>query len=222
MTYDHTGPTKDLVLGGEWKIDDASPVGPVRRTLVSAAVWTVPALGVAIATPAAAASGSNGTAAKTKKSDLRNTYTAWNAQGGQKDVPGDNTFTADNGLFVHAKVTNDGPDTVTGITAALLLPHYSNQMNRGRAHYPVARNGWEYYTDYAKGTDNWVFTFIKRSLTLAPGESSEVVIDFWTIPDSGRTAKGIQPYVAFQTTDGDETNQQNNGKSTDNSYNVRT
>lgn len=225
MTHDLTGPTKDIVLGDGWSIEDNLAANPGRRTLVSAAIWTVPAVGVAIATPAAAASGSGADASTQptrKKSDLRITYLAWNAQGGQQDVPPNNTFSADNGLFVHAKVVNDGPDTVTGITAVLSLPHYSNQMNPARPHYPVARNGWEYLSNGAYGADDWTFTFINRSLTLAPGQNSEVVIDFWTIPDAGRTADGIKPFVAFQTIDGDETNQGNNGKTTDNSYNVHT
>lgn len=218
MTHDLTGPTKDIVLGDGWSIDDNSAANPGRRTLVSAAVWTVPAVGVAIATPAAAASGGT----TRKKADLRITYLAWNAQGGQAAVPANNTFGADNGLFVDAKVVNDGPDSVTGVTVTISLPHYSNQMNRGIAHYPVARDGWEYLSDAAQGTDSWTFTFVKRTLTLASGQSAEAVIDFWTTPNAGRTQNSIKPYVAFQATDADETNQSNNGKYTDNSYNVRT
>lgn len=225
MTHDLTGPTKDIVLGDGWSIDDTSAENPGRRTLVSAAVWTVPAVAAAIATPAAAASGAGtGADAQPKRANLRATYIAWNAQGGQQDVPANNTFAADNGLFVHAKVINDGPDTITGVRASLTLPHYSIQMNRGRPHFPVSGSGWDYEANYADAGDNrrWVFSFRNASLTLAPGQIAEVLINFWTIPDAGRSDNGIQPFVVFEPTNATETNSGNNGKSTDNSFNVRT
>ncbi|AND17992.1 hypothetical protein C5C18_02015 [Rathayibacter tritici] len=219
MTDNHTDPTKDIVLGDGWSIDDASGTG--RRTLVSAAVWTVPAVAAAIATPAAAASGKP-TTTTTKKADLRNASTTWNAQGGEKDIPANNTFGADKGLVVHAKVTNDGPDTVTGITVCFKLPHSTHQTSRTRPHYPVARGGWEYLNDYPFGMDCWVFTFINRTLTLAPGESAEVDIDYWTTPDAYRVGESIHPWVDFQMVNGEDTNEFNNGAFTNNDYHVHT
>lgn len=225
MTHDLTGPTKDIVLGDGWSIEDNLAANPGRRTLVSAAIWTVPAVGVAIATPAAAASGSGAAAnPQPARADLRTTYVAWNAQGGQQAVPADGTFHADNGLFVHAKAVNDGPDTITGVRVYLSLPHYSIQMNGARPHFPVAGSGWDYVMNYMDAGDNrrWVFAFQNASLTLAPGQTAEVVINFWTIPDAGRTEDGIKPFVVFGLTNAEETNPGNNGKLTDNSFNVHT
>ncbi|PPF79584.1 hypothetical protein C5C31_08405 [Rathayibacter rathayi] len=221
MTRDSTDQTRDIVLGGEWTIPDSTAEGTRRRTLVSAAVWTVPAVGVAIATPAAAASGKSSTTTA-KKADLRNASTTWNAQGGKKDIPANNTFGADKGLVVHAKVTNDGPDTVTGITVCIKLPHSSHQMDRARPHYPVASKGWEYLNDYAFGFDCWVFTFVNRTLTLAPGESAEVDITYWTTPDAFRVGESIHPFVDFQMVSGEDTNLSNNARFTDNDYHVHT
>lgn len=56
MTDDLAGPTKDIVLGDGWSIEDPSAPNFGRRTLVAASTWTVPAMGVEVDTPVAAAS----------------------------------------------------------------------------------------------------------------------------------------------------------------------
>lgn len=57
MTDDFTGPTKDIVLGDGWSIQDPSAANSGRRTLVAASTWTVPDMGDAVATPMSAAPG---------------------------------------------------------------------------------------------------------------------------------------------------------------------
>lgn len=45
MIEDLTGPTKDIILGDGWSIEDPSSANAGRRTLVAATKWTVPAMG---------------------------------------------------------------------------------------------------------------------------------------------------------------------------------
>ncbi|AZZ56531.1 hypothetical protein [Rathayibacter iranicus] len=46
MTDNFIGPTKDIILGDGWSIEDPSAANPGRRTLVAATTWTVPAMGI--------------------------------------------------------------------------------------------------------------------------------------------------------------------------------
>ncbi|AJM77110.1 hypothetical protein [Rathayibacter toxicus] len=188
-----------------------------RRTLVSGAAWTIPVAAAALATPASAAS-------QQKSTDLQITSLQWNAQGGTGQVPADATFNADNGLFVDADVKNNGPDSITGIKISLSLNFNAHQMDPANTHYPTASTGWNYSTSYNQGTTNRVVEFVNSGQTLAPGETVRVRINYWTTPNSGVTVDNIKPYVSFQPSDSNyvDSNQDNNGTSTVNSYNVHT
>ncbi|MFF0909477.1 hypothetical protein ACFWZW_02170 [Microbacterium enclense] len=201
-------------------VGDDVAAGMKRRTILAGAAWSVPAIAVATASPAFAAT------TTTKKADIQITSVQWNAQGGTSAVPADATFNADNGLFVDATVRNNGPDTITGVSVAISLPISAHQLDPSKSHYPEASDGWSYYTSYDDVTvpGNRVVTFRNDSLTLAPSQTATVRIKYWTTSDKGVTVDNIKPFVAFQATDPnvEETNQSNNGEKTANSYNVHT
>lgn len=209
------------VIGGDasgWSIPNENGVG--RRTIIAGAAWAIPVVVAVTATPATAATETK------KKVDIQITSVQWNAQGGTSQVPADATFGADNGLFVDATVRNNGPDTTTGFSVAISLPISAHQLDPSKAHYPEASSGWTYDTSYDDTTSpgNRVVTFRNNSLTLASSQTATVRINYWTTSDKGVTINDIKPFVAFQATasDVEETNQNNNGNKTANSYNVHT
>ncbi|MBF4461132.1 MULTISPECIES: hypothetical protein [unclassified Rathayibacter] len=206
---------RDISISTGWSIPHENGIG--RRQLVEGVAWSLPVVAFAAATPAAAASGQ-------KSVDLQLTSVQWNAQGGVGAVPPNATFNADNGLFVDAEVVNNGPDSITGITVALSLPFVPNQMDPAKPHYPQASAGWSYQTSYNQGSDRRVVQFVNSGQTLAPGQRVTVRILFWTTSDPGVTVDNIFPYVSFQPSNSDyvDSNPNNNGGSTVNSYNVHT
>ena len=149
------------------------PQHPVRRTVVRASAWTVPAVVVAVTAPAVAAS----TSAADLRFDVANVF------------PGDYDQARPRQLVSHVQVQNSYYPGAPTVTSLVLTVSYPQSAVSGAAATLGAGVGWSYTSVVSSGAQ-WVYRFDWVG-SAAPGASTGLLK--YAVPIL------MSPYPAGQT-----------------------
>ncbi|WP_162903594.1 hypothetical protein [Leucobacter sp. wl10] len=192
-----------------------------RRTLVKGAAWSLPVVVAAVAAPIAAAS----TVAPDPVVDLVLYDLVYSTQGEDPGLPQFPTFNADNGLFVDARYTNNGPGVARGASINISLPENSHNFDLNDPHGPAIAlgDGWVITSIPASGTGRRTIVLTNPTLELAPGETGFVRLNYWTTAVPGVSEQNIFPDASITPGDGQaDANPGNDYRRTSNHYNIQT